>query len=148
VKYVEKELKIPDENIGILSNPRDGVWVEGLTEQEAAEKAVRALCQAVIDQDMNALKNSTPVCQSFGEEFLQSVILRTGKDDRIVEVVRIGKIFHAGRTKLGPIVALPVVCRRHNGAKLEQPMIVQFHQIGGKPSCVVHGPYGLPHEIE
>jgi len=25
---------------------------------------------------------------------------------------------------------------------------VQFRNIGGQSSCVVHGPYGLPHEIE
>ena len=81
-------------------------------------------------------------------EFLRSVILRTGKDDRIVEVVEVGEIFRTGRTKLGTIVALPVVFRRHNGVTMEQKMIVQFRQLGGKASCVVHGPYGIPREIE
>ena len=146
--HVEKPLNIPDENIGILSDPKSGISAEGMTQQEAAEKAVRTMYQAVIDDDLDRLKSICPVCRDLGEQFLRAAILRSDKDDRIVEVLDVGEIFRTGHSTLGPIVALPVVFRRHNGVTVEQKMVVQFRQLGGQSSCVVHGPYGLPREIE
>jgi hypothetical protein len=146
--YSEKPMTIPDENIGVLSNPRHGISAEGLTQQTAAGKAIRTMCQAVIDMDLEQLKGICPLCQNWGDEFLRTLILKPGKDDRMEEVLEIGAICGTGRSKLGPIVAIPVVYRLHNGTKIEQKMIVQFREIGGKSSCVVHGPYGLPREME
>ena len=146
--YVQKPLTIPDENIGMLSNPRHGVATDGMTQQEAAERILRAMFQAVIDGDLTTLKRLSPVCESWGDEFLRSVIVRADKDDRIAEVLDVGEISETGHSKLGSIVALPVVVKRRDGVKAEQKMIVQFRELGGTPSCVVHGPYGLPREIE
>jgi len=146
--YVEKPLTIPDENIGILSNPDDGISAEGLTQQEACEQILRAMYQAIIDGDLAQLKKLCPVCENWGDEFLRSVILRTDKDDRLVEIVKIGQICKTGHSKLGPIVAVPTIVKRKNGTKVEEKMIIQFRQIGGKASCVVHGPYGISREIE
>jgi hypothetical protein len=146
--YVEKPLTIPDENIGVLNNPSHGISAEGITQQAAAKRAVRAMCQAVIDMDLEQLKRLCPLCQNWGDEFLRTLIFKPGKDDRMEEVLEIGTICRTGRSKLGPIAAIPVVYRLHNGKRVQQKMIVQFRQAGGKSSCVVHGPYGLPRELE
>ncbi|MBN1816705.1 MAG: hypothetical protein JW828_05050 [Sedimentisphaerales bacterium] len=148
VQYVEKPLMIPEEALGILSNPQDGISTDGMTQQEAAEKVLRAMFQAVIEQDLDRLKKMCPLCRNWGNEFLRKIILKPGKEDRIVEILQIGQITKTGHTKLGPIVAIPITVLRQNGAKAEQQMIVQFRQIGSESSCVVHGPRGLPHKIE
>jgi len=146
--YTEKPLTIPDENVGALSNPRDGVSIEGLSQQEAAEKIVRILYRAVIDQDLDQLKNIAPLCRNWNDEFLQEIVFKPGKDDRITEIVKIGKIFKTGHSKLGPIAAVPTEVKLHNGKRVENKMIIQFRRLGGKSTCVVHGPYGLPREID
>jgi hypothetical protein len=63
-KYVEKPLQIPEAAAGILSDPRDGISTEGLTHQEAAQKIVRTLYQAVIGQDIDRLKSLSPLCRN------------------------------------------------------------------------------------
>lgn len=145
---VEKPLQIPDETVGALSSPRDGISTEGLTQQEAAEKAVRTLYETIIAQDLARLKSISPLCRNWGDDFLRKIVLRPDQEDRIVEIVKIGQIRRTGHSPLGPIAAVPVIVKLKNGKKAEQQMIVQFRQLGGESSCVVHGPYGLPREIE
>jgi hypothetical protein len=145
---VEKPLQIPDDTVGALSNPQDGISAEGMTQQEAAAKAVRALYQAVIDQDLDRLRKISPLCRNWGDEFLRKIVLKPDKEDRIVEIVKIGQIRRTGHSPLGSIAAVPAVVKLKNGKKIEEQMIVQFRQFGGESSCVVHGPYGLPREIE
>ncbi len=147
-KYVEKPLEIPDAAVSVLSNPQDGIPVQGMTQQEASEKTVRAVYQAVIDQDMDALRNISPLCRNWGDEFLRKIIFKPDKDGRIVEILEIGQISKTGQSPLGPIVAVPVVVKLRNGKKIQEQMIVQFRQFGDTASCVVHGPYGLPREID
>jgi len=146
--YTEKPLTIPDENIGMLSNTKHGIPTEGLTQQTAAQKAIRMMYEAVIDMDLEQLKRICPLCENWGDKFLRTVVFRPGKEDRIVEILEIGEICKMGHSKLGPIAAVPIVLRLKNDKKVEQKMIVQFRQIGGQSSCVVHGPYGLPRELE
>ncbi len=146
--YVEKPLTIPEQNISILSNPQKGISTEGLTRQQACEQIIQAMYNAVIEGDLDELKKLAPFTENWGDEFLHAVILRTGKVDRIVEVVKIGQIFKTGDSKIGQIVAVPVVFKRGDGSIVEQNMIIQFRQFGGKSSCVVHGPYGLPRDFE
>jgi len=146
--YVQKPLTIPDENIGVLSDTRDGLSAEGMTQQEAAERAVRTMFQAVIDGDLATLRKMCPLCKNWGDEFLRSVLLKTGKNQRIVEILKIGPISETGHSKLGPIVALPIAVQRQDGLRAEQRVIVQFRTLGGVSSCVVHGPYGLAREIK
>jgi hypothetical protein len=147
-KRVEKPLQISDTAAGALANPSDGMAVDGLTQQEAAERVVRTLYQAIIDQDLDRLKSVCPLCRNLGDEFLRAIILKPGKDTRIVEIVEIGRIVKSGRSTLGPIAAIPATLRLQNGRKVEEKMIVQFRQFGDRLSCVVHGPYGQPREIQ
>ena len=146
--YVEKPLVIPDENVGMLSNAKDGISTEGISQQTAAQKVIQMMYESVIDMDLEQLKRICPLCESWGDQFLRAIIFRPGKEDRIVEILEIGEICKMGHSKLGPIVAVPTMLRLKNGKKVEQKMIVQFRQIGEQSSCVVHGPYGLPREIE
>lgn len=147
-KRVEKPLQIPEETVAALTDPQHGISAEGITPQEAAEKAVRILYEAVMEQDVGKLKNICPLCQSWGDKFLQTIVFRPDKEDRTVAIVKIGQISKTGQSPLGPIVAVPATVRLKNGKKAEQQIIVQFRQLGGKSSCVVHGPYGQPREIE
>jgi len=147
-KYVEKPLQIPEATVGILSDPRDGISTEGLTQQEAARKIVQTLYQAVIGQDIDRLKSLSPLCRNWGDEFLRRIIFKPDKDDRIVEILEIGPVGRTGQSPLGPIAAVPTTLRLKNGKKVRQQMIVQFRQRGDTASCVVHGPYGLPREVE
>ena len=146
--YVEKPLSIPEENIGLLSNPDDGISSEGLTQQQACEQILRETFEAVIEGDAAALKKLSPLSKNWPDELISSVIFRKGQNDQIVEIVSIGQIFKMGHTKIGPIAAVPVVFKRRNGTKYEEKMVVQFRQLDGKPSCVVHGPYGHSREIK
>ncbi len=147
-KYVEKPLQIPEETVGAMGNPQDGVSAEGMTQQQAAETAVRAMCQATIDQDLDRLKSICPLCRNWGDEFLRKIVFRPDKDDRIVEILETGPISKTGCSSLGPIVAVPAKVKLKNGTKAELKIIVQFRQFGDTSSCVVHGPYGLPREFE
>jgi hypothetical protein len=147
-KRVEKPLEIPAEAVGVLSDPKDGIVVEGMTQQEAAEKTVRAVYQAVIDQDLSMLKKMSPLCQNWGDEFLRKIIFKPDHDDRIVQILEIGRISKTGRSALGPIAAVPATVKLKNGKKVQEQMIVQFREFGGGPSCVIHGPYGMTREIE
>ena len=91
-----------------------------MTQQESAERAVRTLCQAVIDQDLGGLKRACPLCRNMGDEFLRAIVFKPGKDTRIVEIVGIGRILKTGRSPLGPLVAIPATLRLQNGTKLEE----------------------------
>jgi hypothetical protein len=146
--YTEKPLIIPDENISTLSNPQDGISIEGLSQQEAAEKTVRKLYQAVIDQDIDQLKNICPLCRNWNDEFLRDIVFKPGENDRIAKIIKINKIQKTGNSRLGTIAAVPAILHLQNGKKVEEKMIIQFRELDGKSTCVVHGPYGLPREIE
>lgn len=146
--YVEKALMIPEETIDLLSNPEDGMAAEGLTQQEAAEKVVRASYQALIAGDLAGLRTLCPLCKNWDDEMLRSVILKTGKASRIVEIVNLGQICKTGESKLGLLVVIPAVLRHADGTKAEEKMIVQFRQLGDKSSCIVYGPYGVSRDIE
>ena len=147
-RYVEKPLQIPEETVDVLSDPRDGMPTEGMTQQEAARKTVQALYRAVIDQDIKTLKTISPLCRNWGDEFLRKIVCKPNKDDRIVEVLEIRPIGKTGQSPLGPIAAVPVILKLTNGKKVQEQMIVQFRTLGGQSSCVVHGPYGLSRPVE
>jgi hypothetical protein len=146
--YVEKPLTIPEENIGLLSNPVDGISAEGLTQQQACEQILREIYQAIINEDLDKFKKLAPLAKNWGDEFLRGIVLRTDKEDRIVEILNVGQILKTGHSKIGPIAAVPAILKLKNGKRVEEKMIIQFRRLGGKSSCVVHGPYGLPREIK
>lgn len=145
---VAKPLTIPEENAGLLADPADGMVVGDLSQEEAAEKIVRSDYQAVIDGDLARIRQLSPLCRNWSDEMLRAVICKTGRTNRIVEILKVGPIDTTGESRLGPLVALPAVLRCADGTKIEEKMIVQFRDAGTKPSCVVYGPYGLARELE
>jgi len=147
-RRVEKELTIPESTIALLGDPEYGISTEGLSMAEASRKIISELYQVIIDANIEQLKKLCPLCKSWDDKLLSSLILKTGQDDSVVEVVKIGQICKEGHSKLGPIVAVPVIVKYKDGTKVEDKIIVQFREFAGKSSCVVHGPYGLPREIE
>lgn len=145
---IKKKLTIPESSIGLLSDPKYGILTEELTEEEAARTIVRMLYQAVIDEDLDVIRRLTPACITWNDEFLRYILYGNNPKLRIEEIVEIRPICNQGYSMLGSITAIPVVYKRRDGTKVEDKMIVQFRQIGGKSSCVIHGPYGLPRELE
>ena len=109
---------------------------------------MRTIYQAVIDQDLTRSRASVPCAETGAtSSSARSCSSRTRKTASW-RFVKIGQISKTGRSPLGPIAAVPAVVKLKNGKKVEEQMIVQFRQFGGKSSCVIHGPYGLPREIE
>ncbi len=145
-RYVEKELSIPESTIAALGNPADGIPATGMAIPESAAAAVRAMYTAVIEEDLDSLKRICPLCRNWGDELLRAMIVKPGQDDRMVEILEIGDIVKTGRSIVGTIVAVPTRYRLANGKAVTQKMIVQFRQFGEDTSCVVFGPWGLPHE--
>ena len=146
--YVEKPLTIPDENIGLLSNPNHGISTGGLSEQQACEKILKAMYEAVMAGDIAKIKQLCPVSANMGDDFLREFAIREGKKDQMEELVSIGEISKRGQTKLGSIVSVPVVYKRKDGIKIKDQMIIQFRNFSDKPSCVVHGPYGISQQVD
>jgi hypothetical protein len=146
--YVETPLTIPEENIGLLSNPNSGITTEGLSEQQACEKILEAMYEAVLVGDILKIKQLCPVSANMGDDFLREFAIREGKKDQMVELVSIGEISKRGQTKLGSITTVPIVYKRKDGIKIKDQMIIQFRNIADKPSCVVHGPYGISQQVD
>lgn len=146
--FVEKELTIPEGSIGLLSIPQYGMSTEGLSKEEAARLIIRRAYQALIDDDYNEFRKLCPAASTWSDKFLRYAVHGKDPQQRVVEIVEIGSICKEGRSKLGPIVAVPCIVRTKGGTMREDKVIVQFRNIGGKPSCVFQGPYGLPREIE
>ncbi|MBN1392786.1 MAG: hypothetical protein JW947_08300 [Sedimentisphaerales bacterium] len=147
-KFVEKELTITESNVGLLADPKYGISTEGLSKEEAACLIIRQTYQAVIDEKLDDFRKLCPTVSSWSDEFLRHLIHSSEPHERVVELVKIDPICKEGFTRLGPIVAVPCIVKTKAGTMREEKMVVQFRNIGGKPSCVLHGPYGLSREIE
>jgi hypothetical protein len=145
---VEKSPAIPEANLDLIADPAAGIPVGGMTRQEACEALLRSVYESVIAGDLGPLRQLAPLAAKVDDGVLQAMILREGRGDRIVELLRIGRIAATGHNRLGPVEAVPVTVRLQNGATVEEKILVQFRQIEGRQSCVFHGPYGFPREIE
>jgi len=145
---VEKEMTIPESSIGLLSDPCCGISAEGLSKEDAARLLLRRAYQALIDDDFSKFRKLCPAASTWSDELLRYIVHGDDPQHRVVEIVKIGPICKEGYSKLGPIVAVPCIVKTKGGIVGEDKMIVQFRNIGGKPSCVLHGPYGLSREIE
>ncbi|MCP4612661.1 MAG: hypothetical protein GY845_28510 [Planctomycetes bacterium] len=146
-KYVKKPIMIPEANLEILSNSKYGISAEGLTKEQACRIILEKLFNAVIEGDLKLIRNLVPVSRSWSTESLKN-LLRIGQDDEIIEVLKIGNISKESSTRLGPIVVVPVLTKRKNETIWQDKFVIQFRNIAEKTSCVVHGPYGLPVQLE
>jgi hypothetical protein len=147
-QLVEKPLIIPESSLGLLSNPQSGISTEGLSREEACRMILRQMYEAIVAEDLDELKRLCPACATWGDDLLEYVVLGKPDEERVAEIVEIRPICKEGHTKLGPVVVVPWILKSRNGAMREDKQIIQFREIKGQPSCVIHGPYGLPREIE
>ena len=87
--YVEKPLTIPEENIGILSNPGHGISAEGLTPQEAG-KNWEAGMPEYPDKFKHGLGNKTTMLAAQGgyHESRFEAVRRLGAYDPSVRQLR------------------------------------------------------------
>jgi hypothetical protein len=146
-KYIEKPIFIPEANLDILSNPDCGISAEGLTKEQACQKILSQLFNAVIEGDLKLIRNLVPLSSLWNEESLKN-ILRIGQTDEIVEVLQIGKISKENSSRLGPIAVVPITTKRRDETIWQDKFVIQFRNIADRTSCVVHGPYGLPIQLE
>jgi hypothetical protein len=142
--YKEKPLSIAEENIGLLTNPDDGISSQGLTQQNACSKILRELFEAIINRDLEQVKKLSPLSRNWNDEALRQFLF---EDSQIIEILDVGQISKTGNSKLGPLAAAAVIVKHKDGTKTEEKMIVQFRDIEGKASCVVY-PYSFPRDIE
>lgn len=147
VTYVEKPFTIPEINLEILSRPEYGMAAEGLTMQQAGRQILEQLYTAVIQGDLERFRNLAPVTADWTDDSLKH-ILRIGYENATVHIVHIGEISRQSDTPLGPAIVMPVTTKRKDGTVWQDKMIVQFRDIDGQASCVVHGPHGLPVQLQ
>ncbi len=147
-QLVETPLTIHESSLGLLSNPDSGISAEGLSRQEACQKILRQMFEAIVAEDFDELKRLCPACATWGDELLKYIVLGKPDEERVAEIVEIRPICKEGHTKLGPIVVVPWILKSKNGSMREDKQIIQFRDFGGRISCVIHGPYGLPRELE
>ena len=149
VPVVERPLSIPEVTVGMLANPEDGIPVDGLDRQNAAERILTEMVRAMVDNDVPAFRRLVPLARNWSEGLIKLMILSPRSEhQRITEVVKIGRIDGTGRSSAGPIVALPLITKRADGSMVRDRMIVQFRNFGGAESCVVFGPHGLPVTVD
>lgn len=146
--YVERPLTIPEANLDLLSDPQCGISTEGLSRDEACQEILRQFYEAVVNEDLDEIKQLCPACATWGDELLKYVVLGKSEEEKLAELVEIRPICKEGQSKLGPIVAVPWILKARNGKIREDKQIIQFREIDGQTSCVIHGPYGFPRKLE
>lgn len=148
-RVVERPLTIPEENIGLLADPADGLPTDGLEPAAAARRILDELASAIAARDAARFRQLVPLTRLWNDELLHAMLLSPANDhSRIVASVETGPIDQTGRTAIGPIVAVPWTTRRADGTKVRDRMIIQFREHGPRPSCVIFGPHGLPVDVD
>lgn len=147
VTYVEQQVTIPEANLDLLSNPQYGISTEELTREQACRKVLEQLYTSVIEGDLERFRNLAPVAETWTDELLKKV-LQIGTDHATLQIMEIGEISEEGISPLGPIVVVPVTTKRADGTVWQDKIILQFREIDGESSCVVHGPQGLPVQLQ
>jgi hypothetical protein len=146
--FHEKEIVIPEYNLDLMSNPDCGISTEGLTESEACRKILEQMWQAVMDENLTEMRKLCPITRGMNDKFLKVALVGVDGEDRVVEVIEIGDISQRDQSRLGPLAVVPSIVRCQDGSKQQVKQIIQFRNINGQSSCVIHGPYGLPVTVE
>jgi len=131
-------LSIPDANLSLLSDPKTGISVEGMTQEQACRKILEQLWAAGMKGDLARIHELWPVTATWSDELFSGL----GAEDKIEQVLKIGGIERTGRSKLGPLAQVPNLIRYQDGSVRGVWMIVQFRETDHGTSCVVYGPHG------
>ena len=144
VRFVEKPLTIPDANLPMLNNPRNGIRVDALTRDEACRELLGQFWAALLQNDLTRVRQLCPVTETWPDRLLRDVLA----EDDVVELLQIGAIEKEGQSKLGPLALVPSRVRCQDGTVREIKIVVQFRQTGQATFCVIHGNYGYPVEVK
>jgi hypothetical protein len=144
VPFVDKPLTIPEVNLEILSDPKNGIAADGLAREEACRKLLGQFWAACIKEDMPRVHQLCPLTAAWPDGLLRDL----GGEDEIVELLSIGGIERSGQSRLGPLALVPSRLRCKDGKVREIGMVVQFRETARGVSCVVHGPNGNSIDVE
>jgi hypothetical protein len=115
-----------------------GIFVDGLTKEQASQKVVKQYWQAIIDKDWELVNKLRPpvVGVNWQEMYTQNMP---------VELLEVKETFWPEGQSLGPLV--PCVVKFADGKIFEINMIPQFRTIRGKTICFITGTWGKRREI-
>ena len=147
ITYYEKQISIPQENLTDLGNPKYGMPIDGLTKNEAAKTILDKLYTAILEDDLSTIRKLVPHTSKWSDDSLRK-ILKIGFENQGAEILEIGDIIQESSSPLGPIAVVPVKSKRLDRSIWQDKVIIQFRNINGKESCVIHGPHGLPVRLE
>jgi len=144
VRFVAKDLEIPEANLPLLADPKSGMSADGLSRNEACRRMVQAFWGAAMARDLARLRELCPLVSGWNDALVRGIL----DQDAAVELLEIGAIEKEGRSRLGSMALVPSRVRCRDGRQLEVKILVQFRETdAGTTSCVVHAPYGIPFEI-
>jgi hypothetical protein len=144
VLFEAKPLTIPEANLGMLSDPKSGIAVDGLSRDAACRKVLEQFWDAVIKDDLETIRHLCPLTTAWPDPLLLDVIA----EDRVVELLQIGDIEQEGQSRLGRLALVPSRVRCQDGRVREIKIVIQFRQSDQEPSCVIHGNYGYSVVVE
>jgi len=145
------DAEIKPERWGDFDNPKYGLDVEGLSEQQACVKILIELFGAVNAVDLDRLRKLIPVAGEWGDpELVAAVQQVAGKswDDRVSGIAsyEIGASYHDKACPLGVLV--PCVLTDHNGRRFEITFIVRLRSLDGRRTGVVVYTWGQAKLLE
>jgi outer membrane lipoprotein-sorting protein len=136
--FTDMPIWVPEANLSLLSNPKCGISAEGMTREQACRKILEQMWTAWIQNDLTRVHELFPLTATVPDELLHDL----SRDDRVVEILKIGGIERTGSSKLGPLALVPTWVRHQSGADQEVWMIIQFRKTDQGTSCVIHGVHG------
>lgn len=148
LEYRPKEITVPEELLGMLANPQDGISAAGLSENEAARRVVAEMQDAVIHDDWVRFKRLVPTAAHWSDDMLKAICHGVDGRYKIVEVLEIGQASPRGQSRLGRLLVVPSRIKRPDGRIYEEKFTVLFRGPQESPSCVVFSPYGTPYPVE
>jgi len=132
--------EIRPEQWGDLDNPKYGIDVEGMSEQQACVSVLADLFEAINATDLDRMRKLIPIAGQLSDRELVAAVQQvTGVswEDKNPGVAgyEIGSSY---RDKACPVgVLVPCVITDHNGRRFEITFIVRFRQIDARRTCVV-----------
>ncbi len=145
------DAEIKPERWGDFDNPKYGLDVAGLSEQQASVKILTELFGAINAIDLDRLRKLIPVAGGWSDpELVAAVQGVAGKswDDRVSGVAgyEIGVPCQDKACPLGILV--PCVLTDHNGRRFEVTFIMRFRPVDGRRTGVVVFTWGQAKPLE
>jgi hypothetical protein len=139
IPFTDLSLGVPESQLSLLSDPARGISADGMTREQACQKILGQLWDAVVRKDLGRIRQLFPLTAAWSDEMLHP---SDNPSEKAVQVLKIGGIERVGNSKLGPLKLVPCWIRYQDGTVREIWMVVQFRDTPQGTSCVVQGPRG------